>query len=115
MKIIFTVLLFLFASTAMANPRLLSDATTQQVTHCGFYINGNSLPVELPVEVSLSGRRCVMDISSFTTRTYTVYVTFILYSGVIRYESIPSNTITFAFPLIGSTTLPIPSSIRAVK
>ena len=111
MKILTLLLVYLgYISWANALSMAVSDPTTQRVTHCGFYINDAVVPLVMPAQPTLSGKRCYLDITTFSAGTYTISATYFKGST----ESSHSNTVTITLPLVFDPNMVVPSNIRPI-
>ena len=93
-KILFLSLIC--AEQVLAQPFLISDPTTQDVSHFGIYID-NMPATEYQVAINDSGGRYVKyDLANFPSGLHTITATFINYSVIDgRQESVRSNPFTF--------------------
>ena len=89
---------WLLSVNALAAPFVVSDPTTQIVTHCGLYLDAAS-PVDVPVVKTATGANCKFDINSVSTGVHTVKATFINIDPTWgRSESVTSAPFTFIRP-----------------
>lgn len=93
--IILLLLPIIFVKLAEAAPFIVSDDTTQTVTHCGYYLD-SAPKIDVPVTDT---KACKVDLSSVTVGVHTVKLTYVLIvPGWGRSESAPSSPFTFTRP-----------------
>lgn len=92
---IFAVLILLTASSiAYATPFVVSDQTTQVVTHCGVALDSTP-KYDTPIVTGA----CKIDISGVSAGTHTIKATFVNIDPVWgRSESVFSAPLTFVKP-----------------
>jgi hypothetical protein len=103
MKKILGIFLFLLSLTVQG-ANVISDATTQAVTHCGVTLD-TSAKVDVPVEVVSGGKRCKYDANSVTAGTHVIKMTYVNIDPTWgRLESVDSAPLTFTRPANPSQT-----------
>lgn len=102
MKYLLSLLLLLLPMVSQAAPFLVSDPTTQEVSHCGLLLD--DLPKTTSVvEVVEGGKRCKIDIASVGAGVHTAKATFI--NSTWGVESQPSVALTFT--KMGTLSAPV--------
>jgi len=115
MKNIFIVLFSAFlmfallvkCNQAQATPFVVSDSTTQTVTHCGILLDSNA-KVEVPVvTVTPTTAICKYDVGNVSVGQHTIKATFINVDPLWgRNESVQSAPFDFIRPGAGTITSP---------
>ncbi len=103
MRIVLALLLYICATFAHSAPFVVSDPTTQTVTHCGIVINSDT-KIDSPVETVTGGKRCKYDLTGYAPGALSIKATFINVDPVWgRQESV------FSVPLVlQKPTSPVP-------
>lgn len=98
-NILWLFFLLLGPAIAMATPFVVSDPTTQKVTHCGIQLDSGA-KVEVPVtSVSTTSAICKYDVGGVTIGTHNIKATFINVDPVWgRSESVFSVPLDFVRP-----------------
>lgn len=101
---ILAALLILPSAVSQAAPFLTTDPTTQEVTHCGIFVD--ALPkTEIAVTTSGTGKICKYDLANISGGSHTISATFILKSPIWGdEESAKSSVLNFTRP--GGVTSP---------
>lgn len=103
MKTLLLTLLLGLPSIAIAGPFVVTDPTTQIVTHCGYVLDVDA-KVDSPVAVVTGGSMCKIDVSMVAAGSHTIKATFVNIDPVWgRSESVFSVPLTFVRP---ASTLP---------
>ena len=103
-SIAFLVIVFLFLSTVFwtdelrAAPNVMSDPTTQTVTHCGYMLDAQP-KVDVPVATDAAGKFCKMDIANMPAGNHTIRATYVNIDPLWgRQESVPSLPLAVTKP-----------------
>lgn len=112
-KIALAVLIAL-PSLSFASPFVVSDATTQKVTHCGVMLDSGA-KVDVPVvSDSPTTAICKYDIGGVSVGPHTIKTTFINIDPIWgRSESVYSTPLDFVRP--GDTVSQPPAGLNIVK
>ncbi len=98
------LLILLFPLTVNAAPFVVSDPTTQAVTHCGMTID-TAAKVDSPVETVTGGKRCKYDLALISAGAHTIKATYVnIDSTWGRSESVASVPLNVTRP--GPVTAP---------
>jgi hypothetical protein len=113
-KLLSTLILLCLSPTIFAAPFVVSDSTTQTVTHCGILLDTNA-KVEIPVTtVTPTTAICKFDVGNVSVGSHTIRATFINFDPLWgRNESVQSVGFTFERP--GASTLISPSGLGLSK
>ena len=96
--------LFLLPIISWSAPFIVSDPSTQAVTHCAYVIDANA-QVDVAVEAVTGGKRCKIDIGSSLSGVHTLKAKFVNVDPVWgRSESVFSPNFTYTKP--GPLTIP---------
>lgn len=91
-------LLALLPLSALGAPFVVSDSTTQIVTHCGVVLD-TAVKVDVPVVTDLTGKLCKYDLTAVSSGVHTLKVTFVNIDPIWgRSESALSIPFTFTRP-----------------
>jgi hypothetical protein len=107
-KILFIAFL-IFPLFVFAAPFVVSDPSSQAVTHCAYVVDSNA-PVDSVVESVTGGKRCKIDLASSTVGVHTLKAKFVNVDPVWgRVESAFTPNFTYTKPglLIGPDGLVI--------
>lgn len=106
MRILFFLsVALLFINDAYA-ARVVSDATTQTVTHCGVVLD-NGTKSDIPVAVSADGKYCDINVTDVSVGVHNVKATFVNVDPVWgRVESAFSAPFTFTKPNLTAPSAP---------
>jgi hypothetical protein len=108
-KMIFVSILAMMALEAQAAPFVVSDPTTQSVTHCVLLLNSKPA-VDSPLEVTTGGKRCKVDVSTAAIGVNSLRLRFASIDPIWgRVESADSTPFTFTRP--GSENLSVPDGL----
>lgn len=112
MKILFALfLLALSVGAVYAAPFVVSDPTSQTVTHCGYILDGGA-KIDSLVAVSPLGKSCKIDIGKVLSGSHSLTASFVNIDPTFgRSESVMTLPFVFVVPL---DTLNAPGMLRIV-
>lgn len=106
MKALLLLALFCIPGLSFATPFLVSDPTTQTVTHCGYLLD-SATKVDIPVVSVTGGKICKIDLQPVSTGTHSIKLTFVNIDPVWgRSESVETSPFSLTRPSSTVTNTP---------
>ena len=98
-KILYFSIILIVSNFALAAPFVVSDSTTQVVTHCGVVLDSGS-KIDVPVVTATPTTAiCKYDISAVSVGPHTIKATFVNIDPIWgRSESVFSSPLDFVRP-----------------